>query len=621
MLYNGEIMISIIIPTCTKELVERCINSIIKYTVMSNIELIVVANGAAEEAKKLVLPIGGKMIWFDERIGVTKALNEGIKVATGEYIILLNDDIELLKQNENVWIDTLMQPFKSGLVSITGPLKKFDLEIEQDFLIFFCVMIKKSMFEEIGLLDESLKCGCDIDFSIRVKKHGYSIAQVPDNKLVGGFPIYHAAEKTVLSVYSPEEWGLILKNELSMLIDKHKLKTPNQKNKIGIVVPVYNGEKYISKAIESILNQTFKDWLLFIVDDCSTDNTYDICKSYAERDNRINVFKQEKNLETSQARNRALNTILNDKSIGFVAYCDADDTWEPDHLMMGMGFLNDADMVYSDAKIVFEDGSNVKPFGIPYYDSFDGEKLKLNNYIYMSTAIHKVECLKIGGSDPNLNSIEDWDFWLRIYESGFKIIHNSSVDTTYLVRPNGNASRRTDDILKHFQKKHFLTDISEDKIKLNIACGDKIFPGYINMDLYNPKANVKGDVRHLPFNDNYADEILASHIIEHFTFREGFVILEEWKRVLKTGGKLIIECPDFMALCRLFVNGDEQERLLLYNGFYGAVEGEGMLHKFGYTPTQMRWTLGQLGFTNIIQGEPTSYPESKRMNMRFECQK
>ena len=58
-----------------------------------------------------------------------------------------------------------------------------------------------------------------------------------------------------------------------------------------------------------------------------------------------------------------------------------------------------------------------------------------------------------------------------------------------------------------------------------------------------------------------------------------------------------------------------------YNGFYGAIEGEGMLHKFGYTPTQMRWTLGQLSFTNIQQGEPTFYPESKRMNMRFECQK
>lgn len=614
-------MISIVIPTCTKKLVETCVNSIIEYTDMGNVELIIVANGAEKETKKLVLPIGGKMIWFDERIGVTKALNEGIKVATGEYIILLNDDVELLKQNKNTWIDMLMQPFENGLVGITGPLKKFDLEIEQDFLIFFCVMIKKSTFEEIGLLDESLKCGCDIDFSIRAKKQGYNIVQVPDNKLVGGFPIYHAAEKTVFSVYSPEGWGSILKNELSMLAEKHKIKISNEKNKIGIVVPAYNAEKYINRTIRSILNQTFQNWLLFIVDDCSTDNTYNICKSYSEKDSRINVFKQEKNLETSQARNRALNSISNDKSIGFVAYCDADDTWESDHLMTSISILNDADMVYSDAKIVFEDGSDVKSFGIPYYDSFDGEKLKLNNYIYMSTVIHKVECLKIGGFDPKLNSIEDWDFWLRIYESGFKIIHNPLIDTTYLVRPNGNASRRTEDILKYFQKKHSLIDNSENKIKLNIACGDKIFPGYINMDLYNPKANIKGDVRKLPFDDNYADEILASHIIEHFTFREGFVILEEWKRVLKPGGKLIIECPDFMALCKLFVNGDEQERLLLYNGFYGAVEGEGMLHKFGYTPTQMRWTLGQLGFTNIFQGEPTSYPESKRMNMRFECQK
>ena len=1053
-------MISIVIPTCTQKLVKSCVDSIIKYTDMSNIELVVVANGAEAETKDIALPDGGKLIWFDERIGATRALNEGIKASTGEYIILLNDDVELLEQEKDVWIDMLSQPFKNNQkVGITGPLRIESQEIKQDFIIFFCVMIKKIMFEEIGLLDETLQCGCDMDFSIRVKNHGYSIVQVPDVSLnentdskfwTGGFPVYHAAEKTVLSVYSREEWDKIFQEDTSMLIKKYGPKTLNEKkfsiviptcktenlhqvissintntdlshgeviivangaiedaksfvyhlgdsfkliwfderigatralnegikastgeyvillnddvtilsndwipmllnpfidenvgvtgpingnhsvfnrkfvmafccairrkvfdqvglldeifspggyedvdfsfkaedagwkllqvpddselayngevlvggfpiwhasgdtvstsknwqeiqvrnsqiindrynkvikidwpcaqktkelymlqnflkehkiervleigsyrggtamlwakivhpnngkvfcldlrfnwdafwepnfmhdgqvykksslkdivtefegdshsiemkekvskevgqvdllfidgdhsyegvkddfysysklvkpggfvvfhdivdspyhwsfdchvstfweeikhgyeyrefidtgeypgspgqsmgigilkmkdesiindekNKIGIVVPVYNGEKYICKAIESILNQTFQNWLLFIVDDCSTDKTYEICRSYAEKDSRISLFRQEINAGTSQARNRALNKILNNTSIGFVAYCDADDIWEPEHLTMGMKFLNDADMVYSDVKVVFEDGSNAIPFGISYYDSFDGEKLKLGNYIYISTVIHKVECLKIGEFDPELNSIEDWDFWLRIYEDGFKIVHNPIIDAVYLVRPNGNASRRTDAIFARFQKKHFLVDDGEGAIKLNIACGDQVLPGYINLDLYNPKADVKGDVRHLPFDDNYADEILASHIIEHFTFKEGFVVLEEWERVLKPGGKLIIECPDFMALCRLFVDGDEQERLLLYNGFYGAIEGEGMLHKFGYTPTQMRWTLGQLSFTNIQQGEPTFYPESKRMNMRFECQK
>ena len=65
------------------------------------------------------------------------------------------------------------------------------------------------------------------------------------------------------------------------------------------------------------------------------------------------------------------------------------------------------------------------------------------------------------------------------------------------------------------------------KIKLNLGCGEQILPGYINVDLYCDKADIKADVKKLPFDNDYADEVYSSHVIEHFDFKESWDVLEE----------------------------------------------------------------------------------------------
>lgn len=105
---------------------------------------------------------------------------------------------------------------------------------------------------------------------------------------------------------------------------------------------------------------------------------------------------------------------------------------------------------------------------------------------------------------------------------------------------------------------------STSMIKLNIGCGDKIFPEYINVDLVKSRGKSKIDVIDNvatlnKFPDNYADEILSVHVVEHFYYWELKDVLKNWIRVLKKGGKLIIETPNLFEACKRIVNDPLKE--------------------------------------------------------------
>src|SRR5690348_472074 len=92
---------------------------------------------------------------------------------------------------------------------------------------------------------------------------------------------------------------------------------------ISVLIPVYNTEKYIGKTIESVLNQTFRDFELIILDDCSTDKTYEICSKYATSDQRVVLHRNARNLGMMANWNQGL-VYCNQK---YFAKLDADDLW------------------------------------------------------------------------------------------------------------------------------------------------------------------------------------------------------------------------------------------------------------------------------------------------------
>lgn len=226
--------------------------------------------------------------------------------------------------------------------------------------------------------------------------------------------------------------------------------------RVAIVMPYYNEPELLKKSVNGVLKQTWYNWKLFIVDDGSKE------ENKADRNiiqNRQIKIINKPNSGVSDARNRALDHIQAEGGFTHIAYCDSDDIWKEMHLEESIKSLNvqKADMTYSTPEFQMVDGSIAVPFGIPFYNSYPGiEALRKQNFIYISSVLHKIECCNVGGFDRELNSLEDWDMWLRIAETGYNIKQGllKFLTLIYTCKPAGNGSRRTEDIYQKVLIKH-----------------------------------------------------------------------------------------------------------------------------------------------------------------------
>lgn len=166
-------------------------------------------------------------------------------------------------------------------------------------------------------------------------------------------------------------------------------------------------------------------------------------------------------------------------------------------------------------------------------------------------------------------------------------------------------------------------------VKLNLGCGDKILPGYVNVDVAESRAGARPDVlcdlhALTPFEDNSADEILAVHVVEHFWRWEVADVLAEWLRVLRPGGTMVLECPNLAAACEAFLAdpdagaqpGPEGQRTMWV--FYGDPRWRDplMVHRWGYTPQSLAALMTEVGLANVRQ-EPARFKLREPRDMRL----
>lgn len=182
---------------------------------------------------------------------------------------------------------------------------------------------------------------------------------------------------------------------------------------VSIITPSYNSERFIAETIKSILMQTYKNWELIIVDDCSTDKTVSIIKSFD--DNRIQLHKLEKNSGAAVARNTAMKHATGK----YLAYLDSDDLWTEDKLAKQVQFMQNNDYAFSFTSYILmnENGDlSQKSVPVPYVVSY--ESLLRNTIIGCLTVMLDRE--KIGEQYmPNIRAGQDTAFWLQLLKQGF----------------------------------------------------------------------------------------------------------------------------------------------------------------------------------------------------------
>ncbi len=188
------------------------------------------------------------------------------------------------------------------------------------------------------------------------------------------------------------------------------------KNLISVLLPVFNAEKDINVAIQSILNQSYKDLELLIIDDGSTDNSYQICMNISEQDNRVKVFRNHNNLGLT----KSLNLLINESSGKYLARQDADDWSEETRFEKQLKFMNDEniDVVY--ARSVRNDTQNIFP-RLSYYLPLNFV-LRYKNPLIHGTMLAKKNIIeKVGGYDEKFIYSQDYKLAFDLINLGFKL--------------------------------------------------------------------------------------------------------------------------------------------------------------------------------------------------------
>jgi len=207
---------------------------------------------------------------------------------------------------------------------------------------------------------------------------------------------------------------------------------------ISVITPVYNSEKYIADTIESVLAQTYPDWELIIVDDCSTDNSKDIIREFAKNENRIHLIEFEENAGTGKARDVALKNAKG----RFVAFLDSDDMWLPEKLEKQIRFMteNNYPISFTSYKLIDENGKDLERV-IQVVNSVNLHQYLKNTIIgYSSSMIDLKQTGSFQIADIRIRV--DTQVWISLLKKGFIAYGLDEVLMIYRVHKNSISSNK-----------------------------------------------------------------------------------------------------------------------------------------------------------------------------------
>lgn len=287
---------------------------------------------------------------------------------------------------------------------------------------------------------------------------------------------------------------------------------------VSVIIPAYNAKDFILETLESVINQTYQQLEILVIDDGSTDSTASIVQAYGHG---IKLL-QKMNGGPAEARNHGLK-----KATGqFIAFLDADDIWLPEKIESDLDFFakNSTTDLLCSGCIRFDEKGNesLKSYAHSEPTQLSYELLWEKNSITTSTVVCKKTCFKEAGyfdESLQIQGGEDYDLWLRI-ANFCNITHLNSHNTLYRVRTSGhNRSNivRTFEALLHLYRKHgeiakkngiLDSQVFEKKSELYKSCGFTLFNN--NEFLMSKKYLLKYS-KHYKFDVKVWAYIVATH--------------------------------------------------------------------------------------------------------------
>lgn len=231
---------------------------------------------------------------------------------------------------------------------------------------------------------------------------------------------------------------------------------------ISVIMPNYNGGCHIESSILSVFKQTFSNWELIFVDDCSTDNSTSIIEKYSRNDDRIKCEKLNSNSGTPGVpRNIGLNQSKGD----YIAFLDSDDIWHPQKLEIQLNYMLKNKSVFSFTKILpFKNEKKIigKQNKHLSHETNKIQSKKINHSILLrknfvkscSTALVKNNIIgKLRfNNDPSFKAVEDYLFWLDILKFNCKYAHWLNIPTTYYRESHTSISKSKSFMIKQNYK-------------------------------------------------------------------------------------------------------------------------------------------------------------------------
>ncbi|MFC1730874.1 glycosyltransferase [candidate division KSB1 bacterium] len=336
-------LISVITPVYNgEEFIKEAIDNILSQEYPA-LEIIIVNDGSTDNSEKIIKELPYDIRYFYQvNAGPASARNRGIRDASGEFIAFLDADDLWPENNLKLLVKELILDPKLQLIKGHAQLlEKNEKTSTWDFIgnpresfpgYIGSALYRKTVFNEVGLYDTTLKFGEDSDWFKRAKELEINMKNIDEVTL---YVRRHGGNMT-------EGKDIVELNALKVFkksLDRTRKTEKKRKTipEISVIIPVYNAEKYIAEALESVLNQSVKPFEIIVIDDGSTDDTIKEIEKFGSQ---FQIIRQE-NKGTAAARNAGINISKG----SFLTFIDADDLWMPIHQDILLGaFDEDPDL-------------------------------------------------------------------------------------------------------------------------------------------------------------------------------------------------------------------------------------------------------------------------------------